>query len=448
MRLRRAIMERNPNLHQTLNDDCLIQICKYLSLVDKVKFLTACPQLLSYKSVIYKDYKKMDLKKLIENKDIPKDCSKEDIENIYKSLGKQVRILKISEPLLNQLNGPENHLISASIHSHYLQNIHLIRYAPPHLPRSVRFRDLRGFYLYAVHFCGDIFYMVPSITELYLNNVHYYRGESNYLLSPNCLHKLKSISIENCTTKLHDLIKCVSIKRKLKHFTHINSGPINFPLENMKFLKYLYSDSLDNVPLSRFEYLEFLIVTSKNKAGLSLKGLLEKGKLKVLDVGECYDFKDNASDLEACILKNTNLKYLNLPLSYFNEEQLQHFCDQLNLKPIGTFDIDFDEDTRIKFVVSDKNFRYFEYPSIVMSLFERMSEVANNYWERKCLLVAPELLNLCTIVYQPTNKRFKNSWENYAPAHYTYSPRYSPTSPSYRPSTPLYRPSSPSDIWL
>lgn len=386
-------MEKENILLHKLNADCLIEICKYLSFFEKTKFLGVCsyPQLQSCRSVIFKNYETMDVSK---HEDIPSDCSREGIKNIYESLGGQVRILK-SVPQ----NHLKDHLIAASLYLENLEELHLQSVQLKDFPQTVRFRFLKRLQLRHSSLDKKTLDMVPNISELSLYKTSEFDSCDEFTYLPN----LQSVFISYCF-KTNIVMETVSMNRSLKHFTYIchqHHELINFLLENnMKSLKYLYSNYLDYVFFDKFESLEFLIVISKNKR-LSLKNLLEKGNLKVLDVGSCVDFADNASDFEACLLNNKNLIYLNLPLSYFNDKHLQQLGDKLNLKPIENFDIDFNENYRVKFVVSDKNLKYFEYSALTMSFFERMSEVANKFWERKSLLVAPDLLKLCKIVYEP-----------------------------------------------
>lgn len=398
-------MEENINLLQNLNVDCLIEICKYLPLDDKVNLCEVCPQLESFKNSIFRKYTRLHLKK-IENNKIPRNCRTEDIEKIYKCLGNILQMLKISlEP-----NNIEHHLISASIYSQNLQRLVLFSYAPVYLPRSVRFRNLKRLDLYNITLSNYyVFYLVPNITELYLTKVNL-PSKRQCLPSLNFMHELESISFLACPSKPYDLLTYLSSELKLKYFTFRDSGTFYYQFESLKFLRYLLLDCFDNVPLDKFEFLEVLIIISKDGKLLSLKDLLNKKTLKVLDAGKCVGFKDSASELEICILNNPNLKYLNLHPDYFSEKVIQNICAKLNLKPIETyFDIKFDETTQVKFIVSNENLNYLEYPSKTKYLFERMSTVAN-YKLGKCLLVSSELFDLCKIIYVPkSNKRFKRS---------------------------------------
>lgn len=406
-----------------LNDDCLLEICKYLPVLEKIHLVSeVCPQL---EDLIFRKYKKVDLFKWCCDKEIPKFFKEKNFQKIYRNIGRYVEDISvygedhfISRRINTSLGPPHIHLILASRCMPNLQKIELrgINYScnqwlnyfrkmiglSSHKKRlqreMLRFKNLKTLSLNeCMDLPGHLFFNVSNISELTL--------KSTDIVNVKCLRSLSNLeflTIDNCD--MPEPIELLKENSKLKGLTLLSnshkkskyrSAEFLSAITNLKSLIYLHADCLKNAVLEGLVSLKYLTVNGYIPL---LENILEKNQLKMLDIRCGRKIQNMEYELEELLVDCTNLKLLNLPSHMLRNLSIQHLYKKMHLKTFERLKIKCSENREyyLVFEVKKEFIEYFDTQFITKKIFQKMTNASIDK-KRGLLLMDANLLNVCTI---------------------------------------------------
>lgn len=391
------MMEENTatNSLSKLNIDCLLKICKYLPISDKINFMEAYTYLQNCKDLIFSEYKSVDVNDWYRAKEIPKNSNAENFKNVCEVLQNYVHSIHVYGEVeddqadvyldknLSTVCPGIFHLIYTNKYFHNLQYlyIHSVNFKTAELQE---FKNLKTLSMVNSVISPNFFSKITNITEIKLLITK---------IGPNSLSLLKNLKAidifyADCF-RLEELTQCLKNNPKLTSFLFIPESTfcssINMLAEfmatipSLTSLTYLDIRVLQHYPQSEQIFQSIQLETLKSLKFLtfamdnvpkSVNCVLEKNQLELLDISECN--KCNNLDLKRLLLNCVNLKYLRLNPEWFDAEYLSTLKTTLNLISFETLSINND-DYRVEFKILNEHLQYFDTPSIAKVFIDKLN---------------------------------------------------------------------------